>query len=84
MLTHISTASKKCVIKGVIACEEHLTLCIFVCADGTALKPGVILPKLKNLPPLHSQLESQFVWSGTSSGWITEHVFRRWVEEVVK
>ena len=58
----------------------HITMIFCASADGLSLQPAAILPKLKNFPQDLQEHEDCFTWSASESGWITEEIFRNWVE----
>jgi hypothetical protein len=62
--------------------DEHITVCHTIFADGTAAKPGLILPKLTNLPPMDAELTEKFAWCGSAKGWITTPLFEGYLENV--
>ncbi len=59
----------------------HITMVMCVSADGSSLPTTAILP-IKNFPADLEEQEDLFCWSGTDSGWITNPVYERWVQNV--
>lgn len=60
----------------------HITIGSLVFADGSALKPLLILP-LQSFPAseLIDYVDS-FSWSGQGAGWITREIFKDFIEKV--
>lgn len=56
----------------------HITLVLCVAADGTAMKPSIILP-LKQFPLELEEIVGKFYWAGQSNGWINGAIFKSWV-----
>lgn len=61
--------------------DAHITLIMCVGADGTAMKPTVVLP-LKTFPANCLDIVDAYCWSGHHAGWITEETFADWVEKI--
>ena len=59
---------------------RHITLVCCVAADGEAMQPTIILP-LKFFPADLTDHAETFHWAGSSTGWITDTIYRRWVSE---
>lgn len=53
---------------------EHLTLCLFIAANGTHLRPTVIFP-LKNAPALVNEITQYYNIAGQDNGWINGAIF---------
>jgi hypothetical protein len=67
---------------------EHITLLLFVSAEGDWLKPLAIFP-LKTLPEFAQSVYDDFNISGQENGWIDGPIFRNYiqnffVEEIIK
>lgn len=60
----------------------HITMILCVCADGSAVKPTIILP-LKHFPQELDEMADSYHWAGHDSGWITEELFSQWVEKIL-
>lgn len=56
----------------------HITLVFCIAADGSHVKPSLILP-LKTFPISLADFADHFHWAGQSSGWITAEIFKFWV-----
>jgi len=81
------------IVKATPTADEHITIGVFIFADGTRMKKlNVVLP-LKNMPDLHVDLSNpdalrgsiidKFTWHGQESGWITAPIMRQIISEVV-
>jgi hypothetical protein len=73
-VTVVVPSDTKKAIHQVITNNEHVTMCSFIWANGDHSTPNIILP-LKNLPSLPTDIISEFTWSGSSEGWITDVIF---------
>lgn len=58
---------------------EHITLLLFVSAEGEWLKPLAIFP-LKTLPEFAPSVYEDFNISGQDSGWIDGPIFRNYIQ----
>lgn len=59
----------------------HITLCLCIIADGTFLKPLIILPN-KEFPPDLQDFSNAFCWSGADSGWMNRDILRQYMSKV--
>lgn len=59
---------------------EHITFGLCITASGEYLKPLCILP-LVNLPPLSSDVENFYSFSGQPNGFINKEIFHLWIRE---
>ena len=57
----------------------HISLGLCIAADGSALKPLIILPN-KEFPPDLEPIKWAFSWSGAESGWMNKEVFASYIE----
>ena len=58
---------------SVSSIEPHISAVLCYNASGYRLKPFVILPKLKNIPPELLMIDA--FYASQSSGWMTTHLF---------
>lgn len=63
-----------------IGFEEHISILITIAADGTYIKPLVIVP-LVYLPDKADTLLEFYDFAGQSSGWMTKTIFEQWTVE---
>lgn len=57
----------------------HYTMGVTIFADGTFMKPFVILP-LRTMPKLDIQVLKVFDWAGQDSGWVTKEIFKSYAD----
>ena len=60
----------------------HMTLCLCIAADGTSLKPLVILPN-KEFPPDLEVFSDAFCWSGAESGWMNRTILKEYMSKIL-
>jgi len=80
------------IVKAASTADEHITIGVFIFADGTRVKKlNVVLP-LKTLPDLRVDIKNpdalrgsifnKCTWHGQDSGWITAPIMRQIMSEV--
>jgi len=80
------------IVAATATTEEHITIGVFIFADGTRMKKlHLVLPR-KNTPDLQVDLSDpnalrgsiadKFTWHGQDSGWVTAAILRQIISEV--
>lgn len=60
---------------------EHVTLGVYIFADGTYTKPQLIVSS-KGLPPVEPSLIKHFIWRGQAKGWVTNEIMLESIKKV--
>jgi hypothetical protein len=61
---------------------EHITFALCIAANGSYVKPLIILP-LKTLPELPVSFSNFYAYSGQANGWIDQQIYQLWVKALL-
>src|SRR5437016_2957637 len=78
----VTPREKRSAVEKIMKNDEHITLLLFIWADGYSSVPGLILPH-STLPGVPDELLEEFHWAGEASGWITTEIFHSLIEKVL-
>lgn len=62
--------------------DEHITLELCISASGEFVRPLIIFP-LKYMPSISTKSKAYFNVSGSSSGWINDEIFKKWIDDFI-
>jgi len=69
----VTRRNKKPMKKVLKLQSEHVTLGVYIFADGTHTKPELIV-NTKGLPAVEEAILKKFIWRGAAKGWISNEI----------